>query len=113
MGSFAKRILLFVAVNALVLVTISIILNLLNVRPYLTAYGLDYNSLLIFCFVWGMVGAFISLGLSRIMAKWMMGVQVIDPARATGDERQLLEMVYTLAKNSGLPAMPEVGVYES
>ncbi len=113
MGSLGKRILLFVAVNALVLVTISIILNVFNVRPYLTAHGLDYNALLIFCFIWGMVGAFISLSLSRIMAKWMMGVKVIDPSQATGDQRQLLDMVYKLAKNAGLPAMPEVGIYES
>ncbi len=113
MGAFAKRILLFVAVNALVLVTISLVLNLLDVKPYLSQHGIDYQSLLIFCLVWGMGGAFISLALSRIMAKWMMGVQVIDPARASGNERALLEMVYKLARNAGLPAMPEVGIYNS
>ncbi len=113
MGSFAKRIFLFIALNALVLVTISLVLNLLNVKPYLTQHGLDYNSLMIFCFVWGMGGAFISLALSRIMAKWMMGVQVIDPNRCSGQERELVNMVYSLAKNAGLPAMPEVGIYNS
>ncbi|MBS0634658.1 MAG: protease HtpX [Verrucomicrobia bacterium] len=113
MGAIAKRIILFIAVNALVLVTISLILNFFNVKPYLTPYGLDYNSLMIFCLIWGMAGAFISLGLSRIMAKWMMGVQVIDPARATGQERALVDMVYKLAKNAGLSGMPEVGIYSS
>jgi heat shock protein HtpX len=60
-----------------------------------------------------MVGAFISLALSRMMAKWMMGVVVIDPERAAGPERQLLHTVYHLAKRAGLSAMPEVGIYES
>lgn len=113
MGSMAKRVVLFIAVNALVLVTISLILNLLDVKPYLTQHGIDYNSLMIFCFVWGMGGAFISLGLSRIMAKWMMGVQVIDPQTASGQDRQLLETVYRLAKNAGLGTMPQVGIYAS
>ncbi len=113
MGSIAKRILLFIAVNALVLFTISIVLNLLGVRPYLTQHGIDYNALLVFCLVWGMGGAFISLALSRIMAKWMMGVQVIDPSRASGSEKQLLDMVYKLSRDAGLPSMPEVGIYSS
>jgi heat shock protein HtpX len=108
-----KRIILFFAVNALVLVTISLILNLLGVRPYLTQHGLDFNALLTFCLIWGMAGAFISLSLSRIMAKWMMGVKVIDPSQATGDERALVEAVHRLARNAGLPAMPEVGIYQS
>ncbi len=109
----AKRIFLFIALNAVVLITISLILNLLNVKPYLTQHGLDYNSLMIFCFVWGMGGAFISLGLSRIMAKWMMGVQVIDPDRCSGRERELVNMVHSLAKNAGLGTMPQVGIYNS
>ncbi len=113
MGSLAKRILLFIAVNALVLFTVSLILNLLDVKPYLTQHGLDYNSLMVFCVIWGMAGAFISLAISRIMAKWMMGVKVIDPNTASGENRQLLDMVYKLAKNAGLGTMPEVGIYES
>lgn len=113
MGTIGKRILLFIAVNVLVLVTISLILNLLHVQPYLSKTGLDYNSLMIFCLIWGMVGAFISLALSRIMAKWLMGVQVIDPKQAVGQERQLLEIVYNLARQAGLSTMPEVGIYQS
>ncbi len=109
----AKRIFLFLVINALVVVTLSIILNLLNVRPYLTAYGLDYKSLMIFCLVWGMGGALISLSLSRIMAKWLMSVKVIDPKRAEGDEIRLLQIVAKLAKEADLIAMPQVGIYES
>ncbi len=110
---FAKRILLFMAVNLLVVVTISIVLSLLGVQPYLSAYGIDYTQLAVFTLVWGMGGAFISLALSRLMAKWMLGVQVIAPDVADADLRWLVGTVHHLAQRAGLPAPPEVGVYES
>ena len=108
-----KRIFLFMAVNVLVLVTISVLLAVLGVRPYLTAYGIDYTQLALFCLVWGMGGAFISLGLSRMMAKWMLGVQVIPENVADPDLRWLVSTVHHLAQRAGLPAMPEVGYYNS
>ncbi|MBI5240781.1 MAG: protease HtpX [Elusimicrobia bacterium] len=111
--AWAKRIFLFVAVNVLILATLSITLNILGVRPYLTHYGIDYRALMMFCLVWGMGGAFISLALSRVMAKWMMGVRVIAPTEARGDAAELVAMVHRLAQAAGLPAMPEVGIYES
>ena len=111
--SMLKRVFLFMAVNLLILVTLSITLNVLGVRPYLTAYGIDYQALMMFCLVWGMGGAFISLALSRVMAKWMMGVQVISPTEARGGEAELVAAVHRLAQAAGLPAMPEVGVYNS
>jgi heat shock protein HtpX len=108
-----KRIFLFLVVNILVVITISIVLSLLGVQGYLTASGIDYTALMFFCLVWGMGGSLISLGLSRIMAKWMMGVQIIDPQTSTPAGRELVNMVHSLAKGAGLPAMPQVGVYES
>jgi heat shock protein HtpX len=111
--AIAKRIFLFLALNFLVVLMISIIMNLFNIRPYINAYGLDYQSLLIFCLIWGMAGAFISLALSRVMAKWMMGVQVINPHTKSADERHLLDTVYHLARKAGLSTMPEVGIYRS
>lgn len=108
-----KRIGLFLAVNALVMVTISIILNVLGVKPYITSYGLDYESLLIFCGIWGMGGAFISLALSRVMAKWMMGVQIVPKDTRDPELRNLLQMVHELSRAAHLSVMPEVGVYES
>jgi heat shock protein HtpX len=111
--NWIKRIFLFGLVNLLVIVTISITLQVLGVRPYLTASGINYNSLLFFCLIWGMGGAFISLGLSRIMAKWMMGVQVIDPQTASGAEMELVRTIHHLAERAGLPKMPEVGIYQS
>lgn len=102
------------AVNILVVVTISFSLNLLGVRPYLTENGIDYDSLLIFCAAFGFIGAFVSLGLSRIMAKMMMGVKVIDPSRpGSQTERELVQTVHRLAQKAGLPQMPQVGFYES
>ncbi len=108
-----KRIFLFMAINFLVIFTISVLLRVLGIGPYLTPYGLDYTNLMGFCLVWGMGGAFISLALSRIMAKWMMGVQVIDPGTRDPDLQQLLQTVHHLARGANLPVMPEVGIYDS
>lgn len=113
MGVWAKRIFLLLAVNFLVMITISFILSILGVRPYLTAYGLDYNSLIMFCLVWGMGGALISLGLSRLMARWMMGVQLVPSDTRDPTLQQLVQTVHSLAKGAHLPAMPQVGIYDS
>ncbi len=110
---FGKRIILFLALNFLVIMMISIVLNIFNIRPYLSAYGIDYTSLLIFCVIWGMGGAFISLALSRKIAKWTMGVKTVDPDTRDTRLRGLVDTVHRLAKNAGLPALPEVGVYAS
>jgi len=111
--SIMKRILLFAIVNILILVTISIVLSLFGVQPYISAYGISYRDLMIFCLVWGMGGAFISLAISRIMAKWMMGVKVIDPQTRDSELASLVNMVHSLAQRAKLPKMPEVGIYES
>lgn len=113
MFSWGKRIFLFIAVNALVMVTISILLNVLGVGPYITQYGLDYGSLMAFCLVWGMGGAFISLMLSRVMAKWMMGVQIIDTGTHDPTLQALVQKVHTLSRSAGIRVMPQVGIYNS
>jgi len=112
-GQYAKRTMLFLLTNVLVVISISVILNLLNVNHYVGPYGLDLKSLAIFSLVWGMAGSLISLMLSRIMAKLMMGVQVIDPKTRDSNEQVLIEMVYRLSRQAKLPKMPEVGIYES
>lgn len=108
-----KRISLFLLLNFVVILTLSLLMNLLGVRPYLTAYGIDYQALLMFCLIWGMGGALISLALSRVMAKWMMGVQVIDPNDTDPAAQELVQRVHNLARSAGLPKMPEVGIYDS
>lgn len=107
-----KRIFLFLLTNILVMVTISIVLNLLGVGPYLRQNSIDYSNLAAFCLIWGMAGSLVSLGLSRIMAKWSMGVKVIDP-NSPGQYAGLVAMVHDISKRANLPAMPEVGVYDS
>ena len=77
--AIAKRIFLFLALNYLEIFMITTVLNVFNVKPFISSQGIDMQSLLIFCLIWGMGGALISLSLSRIMAKWMMGVQTVDP----------------------------------
>ncbi|HAG92256.1 MAG TPA: protease HtpX [Bdellovibrionales bacterium] len=109
--AIAKRIFLFVIVNILVLLTVSITFSLV-----MNALGLQLSgqqAIFAFYAFLGMGGAFISLGLSRIMAKTMMGVKVIDPQNASGAERELLTLVHELARKAQLPKMPEVGIYQS
>ena len=108
-----KRTLLFLATNILVIATISIITSALGLHSYLTAHGLDYQKLAIFCCIWGMGGAFISLLMSKFIAKMAMGVIIINPKHATRDEHFLIDIIYALAKKAGLKKMPEVGIYHS
>lgn len=107
-----RRLLLFAATNLLVVLTLTFLFHLFGIGRYTQGFGLDYSGLFVFCLFWGMGGAFISLGLSRIMAKFAMGVKVIDP-RNPGAYADLVEIVHELAQKAGLPAMPEVGIYES
>jgi len=94
------------------MLTISLIVYFLGIQPYLTRSGLDLGALAAFSLVYGFVGAFISLAMSRQMAKWMQGVSVVDP-RNPGEFSWLVQMVHDLARRAKLPAMPEVGVYDS
>ena len=117
----SKRILLFLLTNILVMITIfilviipmSIVLSLLGIQGYIEGSGINYESLLVFCIVWGMVGAFISLLLSKTMAKWSMGVKIIKSRSASRIEAQLIETIHSLSQKARLPNMPEVGIYDS
>jgi heat shock protein HtpX len=109
----ARRVFLFVAVNILIITTISIVMKALGVQPYLDAQGINYQSLMIFCVLWGFGGAFISLALSKVMAKWMMGVKIIDPQTADQSLLSLVQKVHGFARLAGIEKMPEVGYYEA
>jgi heat shock protein HtpX len=110
--ALAKRVVLFLLVNALVVFTISIITSALGLNGYLREYGMDQGSLMMFCAVWGMGGSFISLLTSRAMAKWTMGVQIIDPNTTDPELRDLVSVIHRLCKQVGINEMPEVGVYQ-
>jgi heat shock protein HtpX len=109
----AKRIVLFLLTNILIVATISVVLSLLGVGSYIGPRGISYGSLVVFCLVWGFGGAFISLLLSKVMAKWMMGVQIIEPNETDADLQWVRQTTLRLAKAAGLPKDPEVGYYEA
>jgi heat shock protein HtpX len=107
------RILLFVLTNVAILAVISVVFSVLGIHGFLAANGvdLDLKALLIGSAVIGMTGSFISLALSKTMAKHSMRVQVIDQPRSQ-TEQWLLSTVQRQAKNAGI-AMPEVGIFPS
>jgi heat shock protein HtpX len=107
-----KRIFLFVATNLAIMITLSIVLGLLGVTGYLTVDGLNYTALMAFSLVWGFGGAFISLAISRWMAKTAMGVQLVDGRTGQAELDWLYDTVAHLARKANLP-MPEVGIYDS
>ena len=105
-----KRIFLFLATNIAVLVVLSVVLSLLGVNRFLTGSGLNLPMLLVFSAVVGFTGSIISLLISKPMAKWSTGAQVID-APANSTELWLLDTVQKLSDRAGI-RMPEVAVYE-
>jgi len=108
-----KRVLLFLATNIAILLVLSVTLRLLGVDRMLAESGgaLNLNALLIFAAVIGFGGSFISLALSKFMAKRMTGAQVIDQPR-NQTEAWLVETVRRQARAAGI-AMPEVAVYQA
>lgn len=108
-----KRIFLFLATNLAVVFVLSITLRLLGVDRILDEQGtgLNLTNLLVFSAVFGFAGSFISLAISKWMAKRSMGVRVIDQPRGT-DEAWLVETVRRQAQSAGI-GMPEVGIFDS
>ncbi|MCK9389592.1 MAG: protease HtpX [Sulfuritalea sp.] len=105
-----KRILLFIVTNLAVMLVLSIAASVLGVNRYLSANGLNMGLLLGFAGIMGFGGAFISLLMSKFMAKWSTGARIIDSPE-TSTEFWLVETVRKLSAKAGL-AMPEVAIYE-
>ena len=107
------RIALFLLTNLAIVLVASITLSLLGFEGYLASNGVDLNlsNLLVFCFVFGMVGSVVSLLLSKTMAKMGTGTQIIESPR-NADEQWLVATVAELAKDAGI-GMPEVGIFQS
>ncbi len=106
-----KRIFFFLATNLAILIVLSVTMRIFGIEPYLTQYGLNYQSLLIFAAVFGMGGAFISLAISKWTAKRFTGARVIEQPR-TPTERWLVETVRRQAEQAGI-GMPEVAIFDS
>jgi heat shock protein HtpX len=106
-----KRIVLFLATNLAVVLVLSIVLNLLGVgRGGVSAGGINISQLLVFSVVVGFAGSFISLLMSKPMAKWSTGAQVItQPNNST--EQWLIATVRQLSERAGIK-MPDVAVYD-
>ena len=108
--SFFRRIFYFILLNIFIVTTASIL------GVFITqALGIkgEWGFYIVFYSLIGFGGAFISLALSRWMAKKFMKVRVIDPNSARGSELDLVNMVHSAAKRARLPAKPEVGIYDS
>ncbi|MEZ5571886.1 MAG: protease HtpX [Halioglobus sp.] len=107
------RILLFLATNIAVLVLVGIVFNLLGLQGVLAQNGVDLNltSLLVMCAVFGFAGSFISLFLSKWMAKRSTGMYIIEQPK-NREEQWLLDTVKDLAAQAGI-GMPEVGIFPS
>src|SRR5688500_4133003 len=106
-----SRIVLFLLANFSVLAVLSVSSRVLGLDAYLAAQGIGLNSLLVMAAIFGFAGSFISLAMSKWMAKKGMGVRVIErPANDT--EAWLVETVRRQARQAGI-GMPEVGVFPS
>ncbi len=105
-----KRIVLFVLTNLAVMVVLGVVASLLGVNRFLTANGLNLGALLGFSLVMGFGGAIISLLMSKSMAKWSTGAQVITQPQSA-DEAWIMDTVQRLSAKAGI-AMPEVAIYE-
>jgi heat shock protein HtpX len=105
-----KRIVLFVLTNLAVVVVLGIVASLLGVNRYLTANGLNLGQLLVFAAIMGFGGAIISLLISKPVAKWSSGVQVIT-GNEGADEAWIVNTVRKFAEQAGI-GMPEVGVFQ-
>jgi len=103
------RIALFLGTNIAILALISVVFKVLGLDMYAASYGTDLPSLLLFCAIFGFAGSFISLLMSKFLAKMGTGTRIItEPANS--DERWLVETVGELAKKANI-GMPEVGIF--
>ena len=105
-----KRVLLLVATNVAVMLVLSVVVSVLGLDRWLSAEGIDYTTLLVMSAVFGFGGAFISLLMSKTIAKWTAGVHLIDGSEGT-TEYWIVNTVKQLADKAGV-GMPEVGIFE-
>ena len=105
-----KRIVLLVVTNLAVVFLLSIVASVLGIDRMLAQNGFDFTGTLIFATLFGFGGAFISLLISKPMAKWSMGAQLIDGTEGT-TQYWLVSTVKRLSEKAGI-GMPEVAMYD-
>jgi heat shock protein HtpX len=106
-----KRVVLFILTNLAIVVVLGITVNVLGLNRFLTPAGLNVGSLLAFAAVFGMGGSFISLAISKWVAKMSTGARVIESPR-NEMEAWLVRTVQAQAQRAGI-AMPEVAVFDA
>jgi len=105
-----KRVMLLIGTNLAIMVVLGIVSTLTGAHRFFSAEGLDLGKLLFFALLMGFGGSFLSLWMSKTIAKWSTGARVIE-APANSTEFWLVETVRRFAGKAGL-AMPEVAIYE-
>ena len=105
-----KRILLFLATNLAVGLVLTVVASVLGIDRYLVGTGLNVPMLAVFSIFMGFTGAIISLLMSKTIAKFSMGLHMLD-APQTSDEQWIVSTVHKLADKAGI-GHPEVGIYE-
>lgn len=108
-----KRISLFVLTNILVVSTLLVITQLTGLGSYVDKQGGNLTFIAILSVVFGFAGSFISLLISKWLAKMMMGIRIISPSTSDPFERWLIDEVHQMSRDAGLKTMPEVGIYNS
>ncbi|MBL8487554.1 MAG: protease HtpX [Rhodocyclaceae bacterium] len=105
-----KRVVLLIATNLAIMLVLGVVSTLTGAHKFFAGSGLDLGRLLFFALLMGFGGAFISLWMSKTIAKWSTGARVIEtPANST--EYWLVETVRRFSEKAGLP-MPEVAIYD-
>jgi heat shock protein HtpX len=105
-----KRVLLLVATNVAVMLVLSVVVSVLGLDRWLMAEGINYGTLLVMSAIFGFGGAFISLLMSKTIAKWTAGVHLIDGSEGS-TEYWIVSTVRQFADKAGV-GMPEVGIFE-
>src|SRR5712691_10216642 len=105
-----KRVFLLIATNFAVLLLLSVVASVLGIDRWLAADGIDFTNLLLFSALLGFGGSFISLLMSKTIAKWSTGAQVIDGSEGS-TQYWLVQTVHKLADKAGI-GKPEVAIYE-
>ena len=107
---FFKRIFFLLIINFFIVLMASVLATVIA-----SVFGIkgEWSFYIILYSLIGFGGAFLSLRISKWLAKKFMAVRIIDPHSAQGPEKELLEMTYALARKARLPKMPEVGVFEN
>ena len=108
-----RRIFLFITLNLIICITASFLLYLTGLNKYLQQHQIQPVALFFAFFIYGMTGAFISLLLSKIIAKWAMKIKIVTQYDCSSEGLLLKKIVTNLSQKAGLSKTPEIGIFSS